>query len=945
MLVFSLAICLLAAAPLQPVPQHAEWKEGGGFELSPGMPIVVADYADESVTDAAALFAKSLPVECPVLSASEHNFGDPAIYVGLDEDHPAQGHRRLWRFIRDIGDPGPQGYRLAVTRRFVVLAAPDMPGLHHGLRALATLAQQGSISEGEVSNHPELEIRGAALDGLPEEDELDALSARYCNLLTTLEPVPYPSSAAANGAWVDCGRLCRGRGIDFAPTVDIRKMANTFLEEHPDLAVAVGATESVRLEGTLWTPLENRNVLRPQEYPIRVSIRGDALQEGVDYAVHQEEPKPPYSAKAAPCFIERLPDGALEDGAVVTVEYAYIPPGTSRFSIGIPAVREALKGYLQALRQQLPSAYIHLGAGPWLYGREDVRSDLQDDGPDALIQAFASLLQDSLGGESRFLLTPANTAEMKAWQNARQDLPLEIVLVVPHDELPDDLAQGRTLATADAGNPPAAYAAVNTAAQREDCAGVLITGASNAQESGDLMAKAWHSDSLVLLWPEYLNRLFGSQLWTPDFPAILDAQLAYLNWQTLQGAPPDEVMQRFREDREAALEALPRGRRALLEKQDHTEARLFEQLTRWVALEAETNNSHQDWRRLVETQAALDPELDGERAARMLELMEQTGRHIPASILFNRFVYPWRPVNLPEGERVLPVAVEPEYIDRAGEAIAIFHMAKAPGPLYRVDFDTAGATEFTLEAGLGPEDCRVVLSKQAQLGEELLPPLMPEPVEATYVRVTVRSSGPSAVLRDARLCCIKTPSRAACPELAEPVDLNGDFKEKGWPIEADIKGFVREGTREFAKAQTVVRLAHDDKALYVGAYMLEPRMTTRAARHETRDAPSEQDESFEVVLQPADGQPAARFLVNMLGVKADSRGGDMAWNPEWGAAVRDYREGWAAEIRIPFRELPQAAGSGTWHADFVRHRRNVIDEDSSWTFEQGDAPSGIIRFE
>ncbi len=446
-------------------------------------------------------------------------------------------------------------------------------------------------------------------------------------------------------------------------------------------------------------------------------------------------------------------------------------------------------------------------------------------------------------------------------------------------------------------------------------------------------------------WPGGLNACFGARLEQPDYSDVLAALTAYANRQTLRNIEPREALQRVKSQADAIEKRY--GKEAIRPVVD-----LYENMVRWQLLEMERAQATDtfDTGRLVdivEAQAKLDPDFDDARRKDIIETIRSRNLFAPSTVLFRSFILPYRPLNIPPGCRVLEFRGKPEFTDIEHEARAVFDFLSPPGPICRADFDTAGSTEVRLESSKDGQQYALIQQwTSAQPGGVQGPVLPSKPVDARFLRITAVSAAESAVLRNPRVFALKPAAATESAYTAAPPKLDADFKEPAWPRKAQAEGFVLQGEDAFAEAQTTIRIAHDADALYIAAYLREPRMDTLAAQEHPRDAALWEEESFEVLASPPQG-PLYRFVLNARGSQFDSMNGDASWDSSWRAAVKDYPTGWAAELAIPFPDLIRAPREGeTWRIEFIRHRCNVAKENSSWSGSPNmeDAPLGEVRF-
>ena len=171
-----------------------------------------------------------------------------------------------------------------------------------------------------------------------------------------------------------------------------------------------------------------------------------------------------------------------------------------------------------------------------------------------------------------------------------------------------------------------------------------------------------------------------------------------------------------------------------------------------------------------------------------------------------------------------------------------------------------------------------------------------------------------------------------------PITLDGALDEEVWHKAEPAVDFVQAEPHEgqLATESTEVRLAFDREALYVGVVCHDAASPAGIIVNDIRKdfTPGEQD-SFEMILDTfADRRNGFVFVVNSVGAKSDTqianegRDVNQSWDAVWWVATQTTADGWAAEIRIPFKTLRFTPGSGRiWGVNFSRRirRKNEID--------------------
>lgn len=428
-----------------------------------------------------------------------------------------------------------------------------------------------------------------------------------------------------------------------------------------------------------------------------------------------------------------------------------------------------------------------------------------------------------------------------------------------------------------------------------------------------------------------LDEIFGAAIEAMDYDQLLSLASTYVERQTLQGIPPTNAWQTLENKMKTSS-------RTTLSPSARTLLALVKNIFAWQEMEAAftTDPSGNALRRsvaIVKDQAEIDPQFDDERLKRILETIETKGLFVPSSILFRRFIIPYRQTRVPPESYLLEIPVKPDYKDAEHEVQATVDFLAPFAPVHRIDFDTVGTAEIRVDKSTDGKKYEKVQSWTTQRRGGIRGPVFLQPPQKTrFLSLTAIAPAETAVLRNIRIFALKESPLAVCPKSAVSPLLDADFKESCWPREPQVDGFVLNTEPAFAEAQTTVRLIHDGETLFLAAYLREPRMATRVTTPRQRDASLDDDESFEMVFVFSDNV-RYRFAVNASGTQSDSRNNDPSWDASWRVITKDYPLGWAAEIAIPFQSFDGRMLPGTsFSADFIRTRKNVVTERSSWAF-------------
>lgn len=185
-----------------------------------------------------------------------------------------------------------------------------------------------------------------------------------------------------------------------------------------------------------------------------------------------------------------------------------------------------------------------------------------------------------------------------------------------------------------------------------------------------------------------------------------------------------------------------------------------------------------------------------------------------------------------------------------------------------------------------------------------------------------------------------------------PITLDAKLDEPVWQTATPITNFTQADPQEGkpASQRTEVRFLFDDDALYVGAKMYDAEgpaaVMTRLVR---RDASFDSDYLQLVIDGFHDHLSRAFFEVNPSGSKSDYIGigtscCDPSWDPIWEVATSVDKDGWTAEIRIPYSQLRFSRKPDQVWGLQVRRFIKRHDEEDDWSFWRKNEAGGPSRF-
>ena len=184
-----------------------------------------------------------------------------------------------------------------------------------------------------------------------------------------------------------------------------------------------------------------------------------------------------------------------------------------------------------------------------------------------------------------------------------------------------------------------------------------------------------------------------------------------------------------------------------------------------------------------------------------------------------------------------------------------------------------------------------------------------------------------------------------------PPIIDGVLDDATWQSITPISDFhlVRPTDGGIPSERTEVYITYDEENLYVAAMMYdsEPELTIRNIL--LQNSRLGQDDRIAVIIDPFNsGRTGYRFETNANGVRHDMLYQNVSqMNPDWqviwetDAEIND--QGWAMEMRIPFKTLPFDADVSTWGFNFARSIRRR-GEESVWVSRNRSYNPSIVGY-
>lgn len=177
-------------------------------------------------------------------------------------------------------------------------------------------------------------------------------------------------------------------------------------------------------------------------------------------------------------------------------------------------------------------------------------------------------------------------------------------------------------------------------------------------------------------------------------------------------------------------------------------------------------------------------------------------------------------------------------------------------------------------------------------------------------------------------------------KIDQPIRIDGNLDDPAWQNIEAVGDFITSNP-VFGKPsthKTLVKIAYDNTAVYVGAYLYDNPANIRR-QITPRDVITQQDADYFVVGFDTyhDKQNAFVFRITAAGTQGDakeSQGGgvfDQSWDAVWESKTSIKSDGWVVEIKIPFSAIRFSKNPlQDWGLNFARFIRKE-NENSIWS--------------
>jgi len=174
--------------------------------------------------------------------------------------------------------------------------------------------------------------------------------------------------------------------------------------------------------------------------------------------------------------------------------------------------------------------------------------------------------------------------------------------------------------------------------------------------------------------------------------------------------------------------------------------------------------------------------------------------------------------------------------------------------------------------------------------------------------------------------------------------INGVADEPLWLSAGAISDFsqfkpIHNGIPSF---RTEVKIVYDDAAIYILAQMHDPHPDSILRQLGLRDEDNLNADMFSIEFDTYNNQlDAYSFQVTASGVQIDWRESDETYDAVWESEVRINKDGWVAELKIPYSALRFAsANPQVWGMQISRSIRRFRETDQ-WALEILEAENDL----
>jgi hypothetical protein len=183
------------------------------------------------------------------------------------------------------------------------------------------------------------------------------------------------------------------------------------------------------------------------------------------------------------------------------------------------------------------------------------------------------------------------------------------------------------------------------------------------------------------------------------------------------------------------------------------------------------------------------------------------------------------------------------------------------------------------------------------------------------------------------------------------ITIDGELNELAWKEAAVAENFfmVTPMDTSHSKVKTAVRLAYDEKNMYIIAVCYLTRNGPYMVESLRRDFNFGKNDNFLLFMDPFDDRTNGfTFGANAAGAQWDGAlysGGsaDLSWDNKWVSVVKNYPDKWIFEAAIPFKTIRYKKGITQWGINFSRLDIKEA-EKSSWAPVPRQFPTASLAY-
>jgi hypothetical protein len=188
-------------------------------------------------------------------------------------------------------------------------------------------------------------------------------------------------------------------------------------------------------------------------------------------------------------------------------------------------------------------------------------------------------------------------------------------------------------------------------------------------------------------------------------------------------------------------------------------------------------------------------------------------------------------------------------------------------------------------------------------------------------------------------------------QATSPIKIDGVMDEQAWKDAEVAKNFhmVLPMDTSLAKAYTEIRMAYDQKNIYILAVCYKPLPGPNMVESLKRDFSFQKNDNFIFFMDTYNDQTNGfTFGSNAAGAEWDGTmysGGsvDLSWTNKWISAVKDYPDRYIFEAAIPFKAIRYKKGISEWGINFSRNDLKTT-EKSAWAPVPRQFPTASLAY-